>query len=62
MSLTTGKNCTSDGGDSIFSMASTAIASAGIVLGFLKDTENRVLLLSTFTETYEIRIGHSIVK
>jgi hypothetical protein len=43
-------------------MASTVIASAGIVLGFLKDTENRVLLLNTFTETYEIRIGHSIVK
>jgi hypothetical protein len=32
---TTGKNCTGEGGDSIFSMASTAIASAVIVLGFL---------------------------
>jgi hypothetical protein len=33
---TTGKNCTGEGGDSIFSMASTAIASAVIVLGFLR--------------------------
>lgn len=35
-SLITGKNCTGDGGDSIFRMASTAIASGPIVLGFLK--------------------------
>jgi hypothetical protein len=47
---TTGKNCTGEGGDSIFSIASTAIASAVIVLGFLKDTEHSVLLLSTFTQ------------
>jgi hypothetical protein len=33
---TTGKNCTGEGGDSIFSMASTAIASAVIVLGLLE--------------------------
>jgi hypothetical protein len=37
LSFTTGKNCTGEGGDSIFSMASTAIASAVIVLGFLLD-------------------------
>uniref|UniRef100_A0A0A8ZIG5 Uncharacterized protein n=1 Tax=Arundo donax TaxID=35708 RepID=A0A0A8ZIG5_ARUDO len=36
LSSTTGKNCTGEGGDSIFSIASTAIASAVIVLGFLK--------------------------
>jgi hypothetical protein len=50
LSSTTGKNCTGEGGDSIFAMASTAIASAVIVLGFLKDTEHSVLLLSTFTQ------------
>lgn len=33
--LITGKNCTGDGGDSIFCMASTAIASGPIVLGLL---------------------------
>ena len=32
---TTGKNCTGEGADSIFAMASTAIASAVIVLGLL---------------------------
>lgn len=36
---TTGKNCTGEGGDSIFSMACTAIASAVIVLGCLKDQQ-----------------------
>jgi len=41
-SLTTGKNCTGEGGDSIFSMASTAIASAVIVLGFLLDSAGKL--------------------
>uniref|UniRef100_N1QWI4 Single-stranded DNA-bindig protein WHY2, mitochondrial n=1 Tax=Aegilops tauschii TaxID=37682 RepID=N1QWI4_AEGTA len=40
LSSTTGRNCTGEGGDSIFSMASTAIASAVIVLGFLKDVKH----------------------
>ena len=39
LSSTTGRNCTGEGGDSIFSMASTAIASAVIVLGFLKEVK-----------------------
>lgn len=34
-SSTTGKNCTADGGDSILCIASTAMASGLIVLGFL---------------------------
>jgi hypothetical protein len=41
-SLTTGKNCTGEGGASIFSMASTAIASAVIVLGFLLDNAGKL--------------------
>ena len=41
-SSTTGKNCTGEGGDSIFSMASTAIASAVIVLGFLYDNAGQL--------------------
>lgn len=34
-SLITGKNCTADGGASIFFMASTAIASGPMTFGFL---------------------------
>lgn len=41
-SLTTGKNCTGEGGDSIFCIASTAIVSEPIVLGFLKDHTSHV--------------------
>lgn len=37
----TGKNWTGDGGASIFFMASTAIASGPIVLGFLKSQDQR---------------------